>query len=158
VSIHGFFLSLSGLRFWAASNVWDADYCYRCALCLSVSLSVRRLNSASLCGGHSVQPLPNHFDLLYGIRLPMHDLILRSAIRKNVPNRLSLQHCNCSQWLLWVHSIYGWVMSCVICFLLTCYQVLCAFRWRGTYRPIPMWGETSVANSLLWQCNWTWTV
>jgi len=31
---------------------------------VSVSLSVTRLKSASLCGGHSVQPLPNHFGLL----------------------------------------------------------------------------------------------
>jgi len=34
---------------------------------LSVSLSVTRLNSASLCGGHLVQPLPNHFGLLFGL-------------------------------------------------------------------------------------------
>jgi len=32
---------------------------------LSVSLSVTWLNSASLCGGHSVQPLPNHCGLLF---------------------------------------------------------------------------------------------
>jgi len=41
----------------------------RCRLLLpmcavSVNLSVTRLNSASLCGSHSVQPLPNHFGLL----------------------------------------------------------------------------------------------
>jgi len=47
--------------------------CMRCRLlfpmcavsvCPSVSLSVTRLNSASLCGGHSVQPLPKYFALL----------------------------------------------------------------------------------------------
>jgi len=32
--------------FLAASNAWDADYCYRWSRCLSVSLSVTRLNSA----------------------------------------------------------------------------------------------------------------
>jgi len=31
----------------------------------NVSQSVTRLNSASLCGGHSVQPLPNHFSSCY---------------------------------------------------------------------------------------------
>jgi len=32
-------------------------------VCQSVCLSVTRLNSASLCGNHSVQPLTNHFGL-----------------------------------------------------------------------------------------------
>jgi len=32
---------------------------------VSASLSVTLLNSAALCGGHSVQPLPNHFDLVF---------------------------------------------------------------------------------------------
>jgi len=31
---------------------------------VSVRLSVMWLNSASMCGGHSVQHLPNHFGLL----------------------------------------------------------------------------------------------
>jgi len=37
-------------------------------VCLSVSLSVchaASLLSASLCGGHLVQPLPNHFGFLF---------------------------------------------------------------------------------------------
>jgi len=32
-----------------------------CGVCLSVT----RLNSASLFGGHLVQPLPNHFGFLF---------------------------------------------------------------------------------------------
>jgi len=44
--------------------------CMRCRQLLpmcaaSASLSVTWLNSASLCGGYSVQPLPNHFGFLY---------------------------------------------------------------------------------------------
>jgi len=51
----------------AALNAWNATYCYRCvqSVSLSTNLSVMRLvNSASLCRGHSVRPLPNHFGLL----------------------------------------------------------------------------------------------
>jgi len=44
------------VNFQAASNAWDADYCYRCTRCLSVNLFVTQ--------GHSVQPSPNHFGLL----------------------------------------------------------------------------------------------
>jgi len=38
-------------------------------VCLSVSLSVTRLNSAAraLCAAHSLQPLPNYFGLLLRI-------------------------------------------------------------------------------------------
>jgi len=35
-----------------------------CGVCPSVRLHVNPLNSASLCEGHSVQSLPNHFGLL----------------------------------------------------------------------------------------------
>jgi len=34
-------------------------------VCPSVCLSRGRLNSASLCGGHPVQTLPNHFGFLF---------------------------------------------------------------------------------------------
>jgi len=35
-----------------------------------VCLFVTRLNSASLCGGHSMQPLQNHFGFLYIVSCP----------------------------------------------------------------------------------------
>jgi len=47
-------------------------------VCQSVCLSVTRLNSASLCGGHSVQPLPNYFGLLLSLvpqRLPEEEAL-----------------------------------------------------------------------------------
>jgi len=42
----------------------------RC-VCLSVSLSVTRLNSAAhaVCAAHSLQPLPNYFGLLLYLSL-----------------------------------------------------------------------------------------
>jgi len=56
---------------------------HRCVQCLSVSLSalqaVTLLSSASLCGSHSVQPLPNHFGLLF-LLVAKGSLILPPAV------------------------------------------------------------------------------
>jgi len=71
-----------------------ADYCYRRARCLSVSLSVTRLNSAPMCGDHSVKPLSNHFGLLLLLSAPSYvSDTKRSASAGTIVTRNSTSHC-----------------------------------------------------------------
>jgi len=73
LSIHHSRSGVIGQYFCARESVYFRLHrieCMRCRLLLpmiavSVSLSITRLNSASLCRGHSVQLLPNHFGLLF---------------------------------------------------------------------------------------------
>jgi len=58
---------------------------------VSVSLSVMRLDSASMCGGLSVKTLPNHFGLLlFGGR--NHYQIFTSALRVLNKDLTSIRH------------------------------------------------------------------
>jgi len=110
-------------KFLCCIECTSSDYCYQCARCLSVSLSVSlsvchvaSLLSASLCGGHSVQPLPNHLGLLsLGLDVTKSS---RSWRVISVNARPSLSVCclsciiiNAAYTVLGDLLIYSWLLS-----------------------------------------------